>query len=75
MDRYTYKLILLFTSTAIKAIISPKQAAILRAIRRLVASESQPMTGGPTKKPKKLMLETMVMAMLALIVPSLPAML
>lgn len=62
----------LLTLTEINAIINPKQAAMLRAMCRLVASESQPMTGGPTKKPKKLMLDTIVMAMLALMVPSLP---
>ena len=45
------------------------------AMRRPVASASHPITGGPTRKPKKLMLETMVMAMLALMVPSFPAML
>lgn len=28
-------------------------------------SASQPITGGPMRKPKKLMLDTMVMAMLA----------
>jgi len=33
-------------------------------------SASHPMTGGPTRKPKKLMLDTMVMAMLALAVPN-----
>ena len=63
------------TFPATKVIISPRQAAIDKATRRLVASESQPMTGGPTKKPKKLMLDTMVLALLALMVPSLPAML
>ena len=33
-------------------------------------SASQPITGGPTRKPKKLMLDTMVMAILALAVPN-----
>ena len=65
----------LLTFPAMKAMKSPKQAAILMAMRRFVASESQPMIGGPTKKPKKLMLETMVMAMLAFIVPNFPAIL
>ena len=63
------------TFAAKKAIIKPKQAAILMAIRSPVASASHPITGGPTRNPKKLMLETMVMAMLALIVPNFPAML
>ena len=57
------------------AIISPRQAAMLMAMRRPVASASHPITGGPTRKPKKLMLETMVMAMLALMVPNFPAIL
>lgn len=55
--------------------ISPNNEAMLRATRRLKASASQPITGGPMRKPKKLMLDTMVMAMLALTVPYLPAML
>lgn len=33
-------------------------------------SANQPITGGPMRKPKKLMLDTMVMAMLALAVPN-----
>ena len=57
------------------AIISPRQAAMLMAMRRPVASASHPITGGPTRKPKKLMLETMVMAILALMVPNFPAIL
>ena len=65
----------LLTFVATNAIINPRQAAILMAIRSPVASASHPMTGGPTRKPKKLILETIVMAMLALIVPNLPAML
>jgi len=67
--------ILFPTFAATKAIIKPRQAAMLMAMRRPVASASHPITGGPTRKPKKLMLETMVMAMLALMVPSFPAML
>lgn len=63
------------TFAATNAIIKPRQAAMLMAMRRPVASASHPITGGPTRKPKKLMLETMVMAMLALMVPSFPAML
>ena len=65
----------LLTFVATNAIINPRQAAILMAMRSPVASESHPMIGGPTRKPKKLILETIVMAMLALIVPNLPAML
>ena len=48
---------------------------MLMAMRRPVASASHPITGGPTRKPKKLMLETMVIAMLALMVPNFPAIL
>ena len=65
----------LLTFVATNAIINPRQAAILIAMRSPETSASHPMTGGPTKKPKKLMLDTMVMAMLALTVPNLPAML
>lgn len=63
------------TFPATKAMKMPKQAGKHKAKRKLVASASQPMIGGPTRKPKKLMLETMVMAMLAFMVPNLPAML
>ncbi len=58
--------ILFSTFAATNAIIRPRQAAMLMAMRRSVASASHLITGGPTRKPKKLMLETMVMAMLAL---------
>ena len=58
--------ILFPTFAATNAIIRPRQAAMLMAMRKSVASASHPITGGPTSKPKKLMLETMVMAMLAL---------
>ena len=67
--------ILFPTFAATNAIIRPRQAAMLMAMRRPVASASHPITGGPTRKPKKLMLETMVITMLALMVPSFPAML
>ena len=70
-----YMEIRLLTFVATNAIINPRQAAILMAMRSPVASASHPMTGGPTRKPKKLILETIVMAMLALIVPNLPAIL
>lgn len=56
-----------------KAMKRPKQAAAESATLRPVSSDSQPITGGPTRKPKKLMLDTMVMAILAFIVPSFPA--
>ena len=72
---YIYTFPFFPTLPAKKAMKRPKQAAMARAMRRSVASESQPIIGGPTKKPKKLMLDTMVRAMLAFIVPNLPAML
>ena len=60
----------LLTFVATNAIINPRQAAILIAMRSPETSASQPITGGPMRKPKKLMLDTMVMAMLALTVPN-----
>ena len=62
--------ICLLTFVATNAIINPRQAAILIAMRSPETSASQPITGGPTRKPKKLMLDTMVMAILALTVPN-----
>ena len=63
------------TLPAIKAMKRPKSAARHKAMRKPVISDNHPMTGGPTKKPKKLMLATTVMAKLALMVPNLPAIL
>ena len=58
-----------------KSMLIAEVNSVMMTERRPVASASHPITGGPTRKPKKLMLETMVMAMLALMVPSFPAML
>jgi len=46
-----------------------------KAIRRSVISDTKPINGGPIIKPKKLIEETAVIAMLAEIVFNLPAVL
>ena len=54
-------------------ISSPNDEATASAILKFVASDNNPISGGPIINPKKLMEETMVIAILAELLCNLPA--